>query len=137
MSSQTYYSGRGGPVPPSHLALPSPDTSPRRRAALGPTLLHPAAHVPSPLRPAPPARHASTRPPPLPTAAAAALPGAGDLADPADEDEDDGVAAAAAGRRRSGQPGKGKAYEACLQNKMSPARPAKNHLGPASCPRRA
>ena len=26
-------------------------------------------------------------------------------------------------------PGKGKAYEACLQNKMSPARPAKNHLG--------
>jgi hypothetical protein len=37
---------------------------------------------------------------PLP---AAALPGAGDLADPADEDEDDGVAAA--GRRRSGEAG--------------------------------
>ena len=41
--------------------------------------------------------------PPLPTAAAAALPGAGDLADPADEDEDDGVAAAE--RRRSGETG--------------------------------
>jgi hypothetical protein len=41
--------------------------------------------------------------PPLPTAAATALPGAGNLADPVDEDEDDGVAAA--GHRRSGETG--------------------------------
>ena len=76
-------------------SLPSrstlPDASPRRPAGA------PAATAP------PLDRHASTQPPPLPTAVAAALPRAGDLADPAEEDEDDGVAAA--GRRRSGETG--------------------------------